>query len=280
MYSRASRNKRKLLSTVDPFQPKIDNVFPILNELDLLLQQNDKLKLELTNTLLVNNKITSDSFSLDTKKNLTTFMKDLLIMSDKNSTKKDKGKRYDENIKSFSSFIFVLGGRGLYECLRQNLSLPSASTVLNHISREKTTVTEGFLRIEELLTFIRDRKLSKNIWLSEDQTRVISKVQYDSKTNELIGFVLPLSSETGMPILSSFPANNASDIANSFESSEISNLVNVIMAHPIEDGAPTFCLCLYGTSNRFTTADVLKRWKFIIEQLEINGIHVLGKFII
>lgn len=275
-YSRASRNKRKLLSTVDPFQPDIDSVFPILNELELLLQTNDKLKSELTNSIINNNKITSDSFTLDTKNNLTTFMKDLLVMSHKNSTKKDKGKRYDENIKSFSSYIFVLAGRGLYECLRQNLSLPSVATVLNHISREKTTVKEGYLRIEELLTFIKDRNLSKNIWLSEDQTRVTSKVEYDSKTNQLVGFVLPLSSDTGMPILSSFPANNASDIVNSFNSSEISSLVNVIIAHPIEDGAPTFCLCLYGTSNRFTTADVLKRWKFIVEQLEINGLHVLG----
>lgn len=279
-YSRSSRNKRMLLSTVDPFQPQILYFFPILNELELLLQKNDELKLKLTNSLIINNKITSDSFSLNTRNNLTTFMKDLLIMSDKNSEKKDKGKRYDENIKSFASFIFVLGGRGLYECLRQNLSLPAVSTVLNHISREKTTVTEGFLRIEELLTFLKDRNLSKNIWLSEDQTRVISKVEYDSKTNQLVGFVLPLNSETGMPILSSFPANNASDIVNSFDSNEISNLVNVIMAQPIEDGSPTFCLCLYGTSNKFTTADVLKRWDFIIQQLKINGINVLGIYVI
>lgn len=236
-YSRSSRNKRCLLSTVDSFQPEIDFFFPILNELDLLLQKNNQLKLELTNALIHENKITSNTFS-ETNNNLKTFMNDLLKMSAKNSNRQEKGKRYDENIKSFSTYIFVLGGRSLYEVLRQNLSLPSVSTVLNHISKEKTTVEEGFLRIDELLTFIKDRKLSPNIWLSEDQTRVVSKVEYDSKTNQLVGFVLPLSSTTGMPIMSSYPANNAFNMVNSFNSSEISSLVNVIMAHPIEDGAP------------------------------------------
>lgn len=202
--------------------------------------------------------------------NIKTFVKDILTMIDQNSNKKDKGRRYEENIKSFSTYLFVSGGRSLYECMRQNLSLPSVPTVLNYIRSEKSSTVEGFLRIEELIKFLKDRQFSKCIWLSEDQTRVISKVEYDPKTNQMVGFVLPLDSVTGMPIVTSFPANTASDIINAFRSSETSTLVNVIIAHPIQDGAPTFCLCLYGTSYKFTTADVLKRWKYIIDQCKEN----------
>lgn len=40
-----------------------------------------------------------------------------------------------------------------------------------------------------------------------------------------------------------------------------------------------FCLCVYGTDNKFTALDVTARWKFIIEELIKHGIIVRGKLL-
>lgn len=48
------------------------------------------------------------------------------------------------------------------------------------------------------------------------------------------------------------------------------------MAQPLQNNAPCFCLCLFGTDNKFTFKHVLYRWEFIISQLNELGITVAG----
>lgn len=48
------------------------------------------------------------------------------------------------------------------------------------------------------------------------------------------------------------------------------------MAQPLKNNAPPFCLCLFGTTNRFTAKDVKNRNDFIKETLSANGIQALG----
>lgn len=111
--------------------------------------------------------------------------------------------------------------------------------------------------------------------LSEDATRIIGRVQYDSVTNQLVGFVLPIEPTSGMPIPLSFPARNAEEILSHFTGKNVvSNYLNVIMAQPLADVAP-FCLMVYGSDNKFNTHIVINRWKHIIAELKRLKIIVL-----
>ena len=48
------------------------------------------------------------------------------------------------------------------------------------------------------------------------------------------------------------------------------------MAQPLQKGAPSFCLAIFGTDNKFCSEDVFKRWKYIKENLAALGIEVVG----
>lgn len=48
------------------------------------------------------------------------------------------------------------------------------------------------------------------------------------------------------------------------------------MAQPISPAAPGYCLAIFGTDNRFTAADVTKRWQYIKLNLKERGVIVLG----
>ena len=48
------------------------------------------------------------------------------------------------------------------------------------------------------------------------------------------------------------------------------------MTQPLAKNAPSFCLSIFGNCNSFVTSDVLKRWEFISEKLQEQGIRILG----
>ena len=51
------------------------------------------------------------------------------------------------------------------------------------ISSEYKSFTEGFLNFDDLLSHLKNHKTSKAISIIEDTTRVISRVDYDCKTD-------------------------------------------------------------------------------------------------
>lgn len=107
-------------------------------------------------------------------------------------------------------------------------------------------------------------------------TRNISRFEYDPATNQIIGPVLPLDSKTGAPVCGSFPAKSAAMIAFHFRKGVPASNVYAIMAQSLEDKASPFCLAAFGTDNKFTSPDVLKRWKFIYEGLGKIGVKVIS----
>lgn len=48
------------------------------------------------------------------------------------------------------------------------------------------------------------------------------------------------------------------------------------MAQPLQDNTPSFCLSIFGTDNRFTASDVLKRWIKMQSMAKEFGITILG----
>lgn len=141
-------------------------------------------------------------------------------------------------------------------------ALPSIiSTIDRYISKTDGFVAEGILRSNELLNYLESRNLPLVVSLSEDATRISGRVQYDSKSNEIIGFVLPLDNKTGMPIPHSYPASNVQEIYRLFSNdTPTAHSVNVVMAQPLAD-VSAFCLLVYGSDSKNTAKDVINRYE-------------------
>lgn len=185
----------------------------------------------------------------------------IICEAKKNESKNKHGYRYSESIKEVASFWRMLGGKNAFESLQSNFlsALPSISTTNRYINETDGYIREGVLRSHELLSYLGSRNLPFVVSISEDATRISGRVQYDSKSNEIIGFVLPIDQKTGMPIPHSYPARNANEIFQHFNrGTPIANFVNVIMAQPLAD-VPAFCLMIYGSNSKYTAEDVINR---------------------
>lgn len=134
---------------------------------------------------------------------------------------------------------------------------------------------EGCLRTNELLLYLTERGLELAVALSEDATRISGRIEYDHRTNQISGFVLPINKDTGMPITYSFPARNRDEILKYFaNNTTTAHFVNVIMARPLAN-YPPFCLLLYSSDGIYTSEDVDRRWMHIVAELAKVNIKVI-----
>lgn len=202
----------------------------------------------------------------------------LVSTTHQNMVREKGGYRYDYQLKNFAIAIRLLSGPLAYETLQSNLpcALPSLPSVNRYINKSICRVIENVLRCNELLEYSEERGLEKVVHLSEDATRIVGRVQYDSYTNQIVGFTSPLNKSNGLPIPFAFPACSALEMIGHFEQkNSISSLVNVIMAKPVSTKSTSaFCLLLFGTDNKYTAEDVSNRWDFIVYELKKIGIIV------
>lgn len=119
-----------------------------------------------------------------------------------------------------------------------------------------------------------ERNLQKVVWLSEDFTRITGKIEYDVNTNKVVGFVMPLVN--GLPKRNAFLAKTAKDIEGYVQNSTKADYAHVIMAQPLGNNSPSFCVAVFGTDNKFTYEDVIQRWQQSILQASHYGIKILG----
>lgn len=130
-------------------------------------------------------------------------------------------------------------------------------------------VTEGELRCEQLNAYLENLKLKKTVWISEDATGIVSNIHYDSISCQLVGFVLPNCPSSSSPIPLSFGAKDADDIFRLMSDQDIkrSNLVYLILAQPLSENTQPFVLQIFGSDNRFSKEDVVKRWDYTRKEL-------------
>lgn len=147
----------------------------------------------------------------------------LVQVADQNAQRNKAGYRFPEQIKLFSSYFRMLAGRGSYEFLQRNLpeALPSLSSVNKNIRKRDSPIIEGVFRYEELLLYLEERNLPLIVSLSEDATRIVGRIQYDARSNQIVGFVLPINEVNGLPIPFTFKARSAEEIASHFTSGNI-----------------------------------------------------------
>lgn len=137
---------------------------------------------------------------------------------------------------------------------------------MSYINKKKVRITEGDLRCKELAEYLDKVRASKVVWFAEDSSGILSKVSYDSVSNQMVGLVLPTNSETGMPIKFSFTPKSAKDIEEYFKGSK-STLVHIVMAQPLKPNTPPFILQMFGIDNKHTSLDVARRWEFTKTEL-------------
>jgi len=223
---------------------------------------------------LYDNNIIS-SQEMTTSEVTSTLLSMLVRCAEAKAKYKKNGFRYENSLKLIATYIFIVGGRILYDTLAANLPLPSVSTICCTINAYSGSFVEGACRVTDFKQFLQVRNLTSLVWLSEDATRITGRIQYDSSTNQLIRFVLPFDDQ-GMPIAFSFTASSAKSIQDHFNNNTAASSLYVIMAQPLQNDAPCYCLCFFGTDNKFRTEHVMNRWNYIIAKLKSYGITVVG----
>lgn len=192
-------------------------------------------------------------------------LKALVDASQKNQGKASKGRRYEDFLKRFSCLLYLLIGRMAYELLYANLqsSLPSITTIKIMLDKETRDFKVGVIRTMQLKAWLTNRKYPFRVCMSEDQTKVVESIQYNSRENKLDGLSTPLGCN-GFPIENPFTAKDALDIKSSIEKGTIAAYVNVFMVQPqVSQKSPAFCLTIYPTDNRFNYQHCLRRWEFL-----------------
>lgn len=202
----------------------------------------------------------------------------LLETANQNFVRKPEGYRYDKHIRNWATYFRMLCGPMAYDTIQRNFecAIPSLSSTNRYIRKNNQRISEGVVRSQELLQYLRDRNLPLVVSLSEDGTKITSKVQYDPFINELVGFVLPIDDATGMPISGVYKARNIEEICEHFSrENPVGDNANVIMAQPIVEGVPPFCLLIFGTDGKYSGNHVQKRWQYISNELKKLEIKVV-----
>lgn len=141
--------------------------------------------------------------------------------------------------------------------------------IVANICDDRRRIIEGELRCVQLRKYLENLNVEKAVWISEDGSGIVSNIHYDSIFDQLVGFVLPIGQNSGSPIPFSFNARDADQIIKHMSNPNIqrSYLVYLVMAQPLSERTPPFVLQIFGSANRFSKEDVVKRWKYTRDEL-------------
>lgn len=135
-----------------------------------------------------------DQMELNTESHTHYVLQKLLETVNQNASRSKAGYRFDPEVRKWAGCIKMLAGPKGYVTLQKNLNLafPSLSRINHFVQRTNYTLVEGVLHCDELKLYLEERDLGFIVSLSEDATRIQNRIQYDSKNNQLVGFVLPI----------------------------------------------------------------------------------------
>jgi len=113
-----------------------------------------------------------------------------------------------------------------YDFLQQNVpqALPCVQTIQSDIHSEYKCINGDFFRFDELTEDIEKHGAPSFISISEDATRIVGWIEYDSATNRCVGFVLPLDGN-GLPKVNSCTADSFSAMENLFQKYPIAKYI-------------------------------------------------------
>lgn len=65
----------------------------------------------------------------------------------------------------------------------------------------------------------------KSVFLAEDASGIVQRVVFDSRSNQLVGLLLPFSENNGMPVLFSFQPESVEKIKQYMELPQIAEKI-------------------------------------------------------
>lgn len=134
------------------------------------------------------------------------------------------------------------------------------------INDTEKCILEGELRCEKLAQYLLKHDAGKDIWICEDGSSIIRKIIYDPTLDQLIGITLPID-DTGCPKRYESTARDEEEIRQFCKMTKSSHIY-LILAIPLKEGVAPFILQMYGTDNRFTARNVIKRWNYTTNELK------------
>jgi hypothetical protein len=111
----------------------------------------------------------------------------------------------------------------------------NSNITLSLINIKLTSTYQGHLYILECKEFLVKRGLPLVVSISEDATRILSKVEFDPKTNSLVGLVGKLD-DNGLPMKIAFPADTPELFVKYFDLHNKANNAILIMAQSVQPG--------------------------------------------
>jgi hypothetical protein len=192
----------------------------------------------------------------------------------KSHSKSKFGYRYNNYIKDVAVYLFMLGGRQTYELLRDNLGLPSCETVLNEMSKVEE-IEEGVLQINLAKQVMDKKKLPPYVFLSEDDTRIIKRLRYNSKSDVVMGLEIPVD-ENGIPYKNFFKFTSIKTVLEYVDKYPMCKNLKLVCLTFIDPRKQVMILMLTGVSKNDQSSIVEKRWKNINDMLKSVGIKVVG----
>jgi len=270
VHSHLERRKRKL-QVVAQSCHKITEYrreFPVENEAEMLREDVRTLRKQ------VRDLMESRATVTEVPKSNYVLLDLLVETAARNSEKNRHGLRFDEKLKVVAAVIYLLASLQAYVCLSRLLPFPSVDTARSCLY-DADRLLEGSLRFDEAMKFLDSRFLPRKVVCIEDATRIQGIIQYDHKTNQIKGFMLPCD-DFGLPVPESYPATSARKVADYFETKETSNYAYCVMAQPLSPDCRPFCLLMHGTNQKFKAADIVKRWERIETEALNYNVEVVG----
>ena len=156
-------------------------------------------------------------------KNYSTELFNKLLTNAKNNCSSlPTGRRHNETIKKFSLSLWLIVGPSAYKLLHANMpeALPFLSTVERDAKKRYTVPSEGEFQFDKLVAHLEAYNAERIVTISEDATRVVTRVEYDDTSDKIVGFVLPLD-DNGLPMKDYFGATSLDDIEQMFISFQL-----------------------------------------------------------
>ncbi|XP_055615052.1 uncharacterized protein LOC129761359 [Toxorhynchites rutilus septentrionalis] len=271
--SRSENRNWMLVREIDSNQPLITSYYEctqrIVNIAEQLQTDSSSGRSSNSTPCILDIETTSNMASPSMKSKLLLELVNLFNVSGKRI-------KFADEFKTYCTYMYILAGPKAYNTLKSTLPLISLRTAQKHLHKTIDRVKEGELRVEQLKKFLELTDSPPVVWLSEDATRIVSKLQIDPASGNIIGTLLPKDDETGMPVLLQRDLESVSQMKKELNSSTLTINAVVTIARPLKKGAPLFCLMVVGCDNKFTAAPVTKRRIFVIEKLNSVGILVPG----
>lgn len=172
--------------------------------------------------------------------------------------------------------MYLKGGKGQYRTVDINSTMPSLGTVRNSMQKRLEPIEVGIVDVNKIVKFLSDRNYPKHVIVSCDETRVSRKIEYDFKSDKLVGLTAPINQVTGFPDLSEMKTSIPSEILETIGTRSLSSYVDVFMLKPLTPGSASMCITAIPTDNKYTKSDKLKQFNHIVCELATVGIKVEG----